>query len=105
MIDLSGPIEPSEWKHTPCITGRAVTEEDVKSGLAVFCVKGESTPAQWALPCCAIQLLEDGSEQRVVVVQAETIPDATLLGVRPLAGGNGICQDDEVRLLSLGFEP
>ncbi|PPT46268.1 hypothetical protein XarjCFBP7652_17795 [Xanthomonas arboricola] len=58
-----------------------------------------------ALPCCAIQSLEDGSEQPVIVVQAELAPHGIILGVRPLSGGNGICMATEVRLLPAGFVP
>jgi hypothetical protein len=56
------------------------------------------------LPCCAIQSLEDGSRQPVVVIQAEFANQDTILGVRPLTGGNGICTIAEVRLLPAGFE-
>lgn len=75
------------------------------AGSAVFYVPGDSTAAEMDLPACAIQSLEDGSEQPVVVVQAELAPHGTILGVRPLAGGNGICMATEVRLLPAGFEP
>jgi hypothetical protein len=47
--------------------------------------------------------MEDGSEQRVVVIQAELAQDTVVLGVRPLAGGNGVCTIGEVRLLPQGF--
>jgi hypothetical protein len=57
------------------------------------------------LPCCAIQSLDDGSEERVVVIQAELAPQGTILGVRPLSGGNGVCMATDVRLLPTGFEP
>lgn len=103
MPDIWGPIAAADWQSTPCIVGRAATEADVKAGCAVFYVKGDSAPAPINLPCCAIQTLDCGAEQPVVVVQAEKIPDGTLLGVRPLTGGNGVCQDYEVRLLPRGF--
>lgn len=63
-----------------------------------------ATPFQPILPCCGIQLLEDGSEQPVVVAQAERAPHGIILGVRPLSGGNGICMETEVRLLPEGFQ-
>jgi hypothetical protein len=77
----------------------------VAAGFAVFYIAGESAAAPMALPCCAIQLLEDGSEQSVVIVQAEIAPQGTIFGVRPLSGGNGICMATEVRLLPAGFGP
>jgi hypothetical protein len=104
MVDLWSSITASEWRDTPCVVGRPATEADVAAGSAVFYVPGESAAAPMALPCCAIQSLEDGSEQPVVIVQAELAPHGTILGVRPLSGGNGICMATEVRLLPAGFE-
>lgn len=104
MDDLWCPINPDQWRFIPCVVGRVATEEDVKAGRAVFYIKQGSAPADLTLPCCGIQALESGREERVVVIQAEVIPDGTLLGVRPLTGGNGLCQDWEVTLLPNGFE-
>ncbi len=103
MEDLWGPIHQQHWQATPCIRGRQATEQDVKDGRAVFYVNGSAIPADLPLPACAYQRIENGSEQPVVVVQAEVVPDGTLLGVRPLAGGNGICLMGEVRMLPGGF--
>jgi hypothetical protein len=105
MSELWGPIAASSWRETPCIVGRPATEADVAAGYAVFCVPGKSAAAPMALPSCAIQSLEDGSKQPVVVVQAELAPHGIILGVRPLAGGNCICMAPEVRLLPDGFGP
>lgn len=103
MADLWGPISAAEWHKVPCTVGRPATEADVIAGVAAFYVQGESVQAPMSLPCCAIQLLEDGTEQPVVIVQAELAPHGTILGVRPLSGGNGVCMAHEVRLLSGGF--
>jgi hypothetical protein len=78
-------------------------EADVIAGSAVFYVQGESTAAPMTLPCCAMQSLDGGAEQPVVIVQAEIAPHGTILGVRPLSGGNGICMATDVRLLPAGF--
>ena len=103
MTDLWGPIQASEWRKTPCVVGRPAIEDDVVAGIAVFYVPGNSAAASITLPCCAIQSLEDGTKQPVAVVQAELAPHGTILGVRPLSGGNGICMDTEVRMLPDGF--
>jgi len=103
MVELWGSISDSEWRNTPYIAGRPATEADVAAGRAVFYVSDDSVPAPLDLPCCAIQLLEDGSEEPVIIVQAELAPHGTILGVRPLSGGNGICMLSEVRLLPDGF--
>jgi len=97
------PIKPSEWQTTPCIRNRIATEIDVEEARAVFYSEGRSVPADFPLPCCGFQLLEDGSEEPVVVIQAEATPDGILLGVRYLEGGNGVCLADEVRVLAAGF--
>jgi hypothetical protein len=104
MSELWAPISARDWRSTPHITGRPATEADVAAGIAVFYVPGESAAASMPLPCCAYQQLEEGTEQPVVVIQAELAPHGTILGVRPLAGGNGICLASEVRLLPNGFE-
>jgi hypothetical protein len=103
MRDLWCPINPDDWKATPCVAGRVANEEDVKAGRAVFYIKEGSVPADLELPCCGIQALQSGAAERVVVIQAEITPDGTLLGVRPLTGGNGLCQRWEVKLLPKGF--
>ncbi len=103
MSELWGPISASDWRSTPHIAGRPATEADVAAGFAVFYVPGESTAASMSLPCCAYQQLEGGTEQPVVVIQAEIAPHGTVLGVRPLGGGNGICMATEIRLLPDGF--
>ena len=104
MAELWGPITASEWRGVPCTVGRPASEADVAAGSAVFYVQGGSTAAPISLPSCAIRSLEDGSEQPVVIIQAELAQDGIVLGVRPLSGGNGICTVAEVRLLPAGFE-
>jgi hypothetical protein len=105
MSDLWGPISPTEWRGTPCLSGRIAVEADVKEGRAVFFVKGGSNPAPIQLPCCALQMREDGSTTQVVVIQAEYVDGKTLLGVRFLSGGNGICLSTDVQMIESGFEP
>jgi hypothetical protein len=104
MSELWGPISATEWRSVPCTVGRPACEADVVAGSAVFYVQGASAAASMSLPSCAIQSLEDGSEQPVVIIQAELAKDTIVLGVRPLSGGNGICTSAEVRLLPAGFE-
>ena len=107
MENLWGPISAHEWRNVPCVSGRPATEADVAAGSAVFYVPTGSAAATMQLPCCAILSQEDGSKQQVVVIQAELAPrgDGTVLGVRPLGGGNAICTTGEVTLLPSGFAP
>lgn len=104
MTNLWGPIDTTQWRAVPCIVGRSATEEDVAAGQAVFYVHGYSEAVQFNLPCCGFQLVEDGSEEPVIVIQAERSPHGVILGVRPLGGGNSVCMETEVRLLPVGFD-
>jgi len=99
MKDIWGPIYPAHWHNTPVTSGRCATEVDVKAGRAVFYVDGGPEPAEIELPCAAIQHLENGTQQRVVVIQAERVSSGVALGVRPLEGGNCVCMEHEVELL------
>lgn len=103
MSQLWGTVSADEWQATPCISGRPATDADVAAGIAVFYVDGPSVAASLSLPCCAYQQLDNDAEVPVVVIQAEIGPHGTILGVRPLTGGNGICLASEVRLLADGF--
>ena len=85
------------------MSGRPASESDVLSGAAVFYVQGDSEPASIGSPTCAVQNLDDGTSQEVVVIQAEHGPGGVCLGVRPLTGGNGICKADEVTFVPGGF--
>ena len=104
MDTLWGPIDKDAWAATPHVAGRPATEADVIAGRAVFYVPGDSAAADLELPCCALQRLESGKKEPVVVVQAEQGPNGIILGVRPLGGGNGLCMLSEVELLPHGFQ-
>jgi hypothetical protein len=100
MSDLWGQVLETEWRSTPSISGRQATEADVLAGTAVFFIQGESSAAELDLPCLGIQRREDGTETRVIVIQAEHAPSGVILGVRYLTGGNGVCSMSEVELQS-----
>ena len=103
MRDRWGAIAAADWRRTPCTVGRPATEADVAAGSAVFYVESGAASADFPVPSCAYQVLEDGSHLPVVIVQAELAPHGTVLGVRPLSGGSGICMSSEIRLLPDGF--
>ena len=97
MSNLWGPINLKSWQDVPHVSARRATESDVLEGRAVFYVEGESEPHVMPLPCLAVQLMKDGTEIKVAIIQAELGPDGPILGVRYFDGGNGICRLDEVR--------
>jgi hypothetical protein len=95
-----GPIDLKKWRSTPCVEGRAATEDDVERGRAVFAVDGE--PVELDLPSCAIVQEEGvGEPTPVILIQAERLEDGTVaVGFRLVDGGTGIATLDEVELLS-----
>ena len=105
---LWGPVELKQWCETPCISGRLATEDDVKSGRAVFYVGNASEigahSADIDLPRCAIVTDDDGTKIPVVVIQSEKAEDKHYIGYRPIHGGNGICLIHEVELLDVPDE-
>ena len=103
--ELWGRLNPEAWGETPCVSGRVADEEDVKSGRAVFFVKGNSRvlAADIPLPCCALLNEEGATLLPVIILQAERCDDGlVLVGYRPIAGGNGICTLNELELLIAG---
>jgi hypothetical protein len=103
-----GPIAMANWRETPCIRGRAATEDDANAGRAVFYLDvsegQESHPVDLDLPRCAILHEEDEGDLPVIVIQAENGNNGTgavelIAGYRPLTGGNGICMLYQLELL------
>ena len=107
--DLWGPIAVASWRETPCVRGRAATEDDAKAGRAAFYLAlsegQESQPVDLDLPRCAVLHDDDEGDVPVIVIQAEEGNNGSgaveaLAGYRPLTGGNGVCMLYQLELLS-----
>src|SRR6266404_6272684 len=90
-----GPINLAEWKSTPCVCGRAATEEDVEAGGAVFCNKAIKR-MNWQripnLPVCGIYRQGGKLNVPVVIIQQELTTDGRAsLGFRYFNGGSSMC--------------
>lgn len=93
-------IELSKWKDTPCISGRPATEEDIENGIAVFAIPSGSSVHSINLPACVIQIEEEtGNRLPGIIIQAEEANDDVYLGIRYIAGGNGVCAIGEADIL------
>ncbi|HVY86314.1 MAG TPA: hypothetical protein VG943_14365 [Caulobacterales bacterium] len=100
MDDLWGPLTKADWRSVRVTSARAANEMDVKLGRAVFYVPSGSRPHQIALPICAIHHDEETHKRTsIVVIQAEEAGDQTILGARPVAGGNMVCTMTEVEFV------
>jgi len=102
--DLWGPINIKEWRKTPVVSGRLATEEDVKTGTAVFYLQNAqelgAKPIHLEIPMPAIlEDKDDGIKVPVILVQAEEADGKKYVGYRLIAGGNGMCSLDELELL------
>jgi hypothetical protein len=95
------PFGLADWRETPCLTGRAATQEDVGAGRAVFAASGaESKPIDLKLPRCAIHTdQQTGKKTPVIVVQAEDVRGNKTIGFRFLSGAQGVCLLFELELL------
>lgn len=92
-------IDLDKWRETPCVSGRVATEEDIKNGHAVFAIPSGSHPYEIQLPLCAVQLNEE-TQQRTpcIAIQIEETENKIIIGVRYLAGGNGIGTSEDIEL-------
>jgi len=106
--DVPGPIAMATWRETPCVRGRAATEDDAKAGRAAFYLDlsegQESHPVDLDLPRCAVLHDKDEGDLPVIVIQAEEGNNGSgavevIAGYRPLTGGIGVCMLYQLGLL------
>jgi len=94
-----------EWPPLPAtgfIAGKAATQQDVESGKAVFAMESDGNavakPLRLAIPQYAYHL-ESGRKVPVIVVQAETNGDVSLIGflsIRTNSYGVGLMEEFEL---------
>lgn len=103
--ELWRAIDAGEWHNTPFISARLATEQDVKSGRAVFFLKNDAefgcAPYEMSLPHLAIRSDPETNQFTPgVIIQAEHVDGKVLLGFRPLSGGNVLALLEEFRLVN-----
>jgi hypothetical protein len=98
--DLWGPIDLSQWRSVPFVSGRVATEDDVRAGRAVFHVKGtsEAISVEGGLPALALHTGGAGVVSPVILIQLERAADREIAGIRFLLGGNTVCTLSDLRL-------
>jgi hypothetical protein len=99
-VSVDTPLDLKHWRDTPCVRGRAATDEDVAAGRAAFALGGE--PVDLDIPSPAIVTEDEvGEPTPVLLIQAERLEDGSIaVGYRLLDGGSGIATLDDVELLS-----
>jgi hypothetical protein len=100
--DLWGPVDINKWNETPYLGHRTATEDDVMKGTATFYLSGTVDHKTIDIDLPSLALLTDnetGDKIEVVVIQAEQADGRRLIGYRPLDGGNGVCELDELTFI------
>ena len=99
-------VDPSSWNEFPFIEQRFATEEDVRCGRAVFYVEGKKDRifSEFKLPLLARLKNEDGTTDKIIVIQIEFAPGAetVVVGYRCFSGGNGIATLPEIEVIEEG---
>lgn len=95
-----GPIELSDWESTPHVKGTLASQLDIDEGRAVFLIDpegGEHKPLEIEIPSLAHITDEESNKQiKVVVIQGEKIGESSIVGIRYLSGGDGVCMLEEL---------
>ncbi|MCX7743733.1 MAG: hypothetical protein N2167_04120 [Flavobacteriales bacterium] len=85
--------------NTPVFTGRVATQDDVKSGRALFSLdpKGKKhRVAQIKLPFY-VTMVDGGKEVTAIIVQAEILNTDTIFGYKNGNGKTGMCTSAEFK--------
>jgi hypothetical protein len=98
--DSSKPVEISQGRNMPHMSGRIADQEDVKAGRAVFFIQNPTANKvahfDIILPRGAVRL-QDGTP--LIVIQSEKAGQAHWLGCRHVRGGKMIYEISEVQFL------
>ena len=95
------PIDLKSWESTPAINDRVATEDDMKNGLAIYCIN-KADHVQYDMHLPKLAYLTDSitnKKELVVVVQIELTSQDTVAGYRNLTGGSGACLFYELTFL------
>lgn len=93
------------WPSLPkdnFVSGRSATESDFESGRAVFVVQGQGAtarePVSIAIPQYAYAV-NGGQKTPIVIVQAEYVRGAVIIGARTVGGPDQVLMLGDVELL------
>lgn len=99
------PVDINNWENVPVVNGRMPTKEETQNGTSLIFVDTENYPDAKALDMQMPKLAKyytrsSGKEEIIIVIQALTISNDSLVGFRYLNGGNGSARINEVTFLS-----
>ena len=102
--DLFPAIDIKSWEKTPVVNGRLPTREETSNGTSLLYYDHPTPdikPYKMTLPKLAYYNKQDAQKgELVVVIQVVQTAEDTMVGYRPLAGGNGASYFSEFRFLT-----
>ena len=88
-------FEIKSWKNIPAFSGKIATEEEAKSGIAIFCLNNtDSDHKAYEIDLPKLAYLvdaENNTQELIVAIQAESTKQGIVVGYRNPNGGNGAC--------------
>ncbi len=104
IAKLFPPINIQEWDKTPVVNGRLPTEAETKNGTSLLYYPNPTPDVKvYNLPLPKLAYYIDSNtkkEELVVVIQIVQTAQDTMVGYRPLSGGNGASVFRDFRFLS-----
>ncbi len=98
-------VDLADWKNVPVVNGRMPTKEEAENGTSLIYVDPAEYPNAKVLGVTMPKLANYynpniGREDLIIVIQAFTVDDDSIVGFRFLNGGNGSARLSEVKFLS-----
>ncbi|MBK9592203.1 MAG: hypothetical protein IPO32_12125 [Crocinitomicaceae bacterium] len=98
-------VDIADWKNVPVVNGRMPTLEEAQNGTSLIYVDPAEYPNAKVLGITMPKLAtynnaNTGREDLIIVIQAFTVNEDSIVGFRFLNGGNGSARLSEVKFLS-----
>ncbi|MCT4579916.1 MAG: hypothetical protein N4A35_00745 [Flavobacteriales bacterium] len=98
-------VDIESWRGVPVVNGRFANEEEFEKGASLIDVDLEKYPEAKVLPIQLPQLAKfynrySKREDLVIVIQAFSVQEDSIVGFRYLNGGNGSARLSDVKILS-----
>ncbi len=100
-------VDIQDWETVPVINGRMPTEEETRSGQSLIYVDAalypDARPLDMTMPRLAtIEPSHSGRQEIIILIQAITVSNDSIVGFRFLNGGNGSARLGEVSMMDSG---
>lgn len=98
-------VDIQDWRSVPVVNGKFATDDDFEKGASLIKVDTEKYPEAKVLPIQLPKLAKfynrySKREDLIIVIQAFSIQEDSIVGFRYLNGGNGSARLSDVKFLS-----